>query len=147
MSFFISILCFICLSNNIDLSHTFLIRIKNILDLGTKISLESIVEVEASLGTRIVCNYNQFCLFLKHPIAGVGFMNTGYMLIEQFRNSPITLTYEMQLCLIEATNKIAFTSNAMYSLLYQTGIVGFLIYVILMVKSIKILDNVMLYFN
>ena len=145
--FLLIIISIMCMNNYIDLSKTYLLRIINVLEAIPKMSLDSIVAAEPSLGTRIVNNYNQFCIFLKHPLWGVGFMNTGRVLINQLLNSPVILTGEMQLILANATDKISITTNAMYSLLYQTGFIGFLIYCVFVIRSIKGLEYAKKYFN
>ena len=143
----ILIICIIYLNSCIDLSKTYVLRIINVLETIPKMSLDSIVVAEPSLGTRIVNNYNQFCIFLKHPLWGVGFMNTGSVLIKQLMNSPVILTAEMQMILASAIDKISITTNAMYSLLYQTGLIGFIIYCVFIIKSINKIEYARKYCN
>ena len=89
---------------------------------------------------------NQFLLFLKHPIFGVGFGNTGWILIKHFMQSTLPQTMEIQLNVANAKTTLPMTTNAMYLLLYQTGIIGFILYCLLMIKSITILEKIKKYF-
>lgn len=113
--------------------------------LGT-FDIFEIIFADQSLGTRIVNNINQFVLFLKHPVFGIGFGNNGRLLVEQFMNSPIVLTPEMNIQLQKATSSMVVTSNAMYYFLHQTGLIGFALYCLFMTKCIKYLDKVKKYF-
>lgn len=108
---------------------------------------ERIIYSDSSLGTRIVNNLNQFVLFLKHPIFGIGFGNNGNLLIQQFLNSPVSLTPEMELHLQRGDASLIVTTNAIYYLLHKTGIVGFALYCLFMVKCIIYSAKAKIYFD
>ncbi len=127
---------------SLDLSQTYLIRILNVIEIIPKFTLDTIILVEPSLATRIINYINQFTLFLKHPLLGVGFGNTGWILIQHYLTSNIPLTIEMQINLQNATKTLTITSNAMYLLLYQTGIIGFALYCLFMIRIHNILNKV-----
>lgn len=133
--------------STVDLSKTYLSRIFNVLEVLPKMSLDMFILVEPSLGTRVVNNINQFKIFLEHPLIGVGFGNTGNFLIKFFMHSTTPLTEEMQIKLLNAKSTLPMTTNAMYLLLYQTGIIGFLLYCYWMVKSIIMLKRAKIYFS
>lgn len=130
-----------------DISKSFLTRIISVIEIIPKIDIETLILVEPSLATRVVNNINQFLLFLKHPIFGIGFLNNGPILINQLENSPIPLTPEMYIIIQNAKNSIPITTNALYLLLFQTGIIGFSIYCLFMLKSIFALKKILHYFS
>lgn len=144
---FVILTCVIFLVvNTVDLSKSYISRILNFVSELSTFDIERIIFADPSMGTRIVNNINQICLFLKHPVWGIGFGNNGPMLISQLAHSPIPLTSEMQKALNSADNSIAITSNAMYYLLFQTGLIGFALYCLFMTKCIKYLNKVKKYF-
>ena len=130
-----------------DISKSFLTRIISVIEIIPKMDIETLIFVEPSLATRVVNNINQFLLFLKHPIFGVGFFNNGPILIKQLEHSPIPLTPEMYSIVQNATNSIPITTNALYLLLFQTGIIGFYLYCLFMLKSIFALKKNLHYFS
>lgn len=138
--FFIAIL----LMGDFDFSKTFLIRIIKVYEILTNFSFDAFILLEPSLAARVINYINEFHVFLKHPIMGIGFGNAGTILIEQFINSPVPLTIE----LIQKinTNSRTFTSNTFYLLLFQTGIVGAVLYYIFAIKSLLILNKIKVFF-
>ena len=91
----ISIIVFFLLLyiGDVDISQTYISRIFNIFT-DVK-SVEDLIYVDGSLASRIVCYINSFCIFLKHPFLGVGMGNLGYVMYEQYLNSPVPLTPEL----------------------------------------------------
>ena len=118
---FILVLIVYCLFN-IDLSDTYLSRIVNVL---TQIhSFEDFIQVESSLATRIVSYVNLICIFLKHPIFGVGLGNAGHALATQFLQSPLPLTPEIEYryaIRVPLTGKILLNANYYYVFLAENG--------------------------
>lgn len=144
VSLFVLALIIPIVLNNIE--NSFLIRIVNVIQVfGGKFDLSSLIEAEGSLATRIVNYIIQFIIFLKHPIFGIGFGNNGYMLINAFRSAPIPLTGEMYCILQDSTSSITVTTNAFYLLLHQTGLVGFGLYAIFMVKIIQQMGKIQIF--
>lgn len=133
---FIVTICF-----TVDISNTYLARIINVIQIIPSLDIEQLINVEGSLATRIVCYINQFQIFLSHPFSGIGFGNTGFIVIKQFMHSKVPLTLEMQSIVAQSSNNMPFTSNAMYQLLYQTGIIGFCLYCIYIIKTINLLKK------
>ena len=78
--------------SSIDFSDTYISRIINVLQ--NVHSFEDFIYIEPSLATRIVCFINIFCIFLKHPILGIGIGNLPEELSKMFMNSPVVLTPE-----------------------------------------------------
>lgn len=118
------------------LPQKFFFRIIKFFNDFFSFNAEKIIFSDPSLGTRIVNNLNQFVLFMKHPIFGIGFGNNGNLLIEQFLHSPVTLPPEMELHLQRGDSSLIITTNAMYYFLHKTGFIGFLLYCVFMVKCI-----------
>lgn len=133
------------LQSFIDIEKTPLIRIIKVLSIFNNFSIEKLISADYSLATRIINYANQFIIFLNYPIFGIGFGNNEHILIHYLNNSPLTLTQEI--CLkIATTNRILINSNVMYLLLHQTGLIGYLLYVIFMIKTINICKKYKNYF-
>ncbi len=115
---------------HVDLSDTYLSRIVNVL---TQIhSFDDFIVVEQSLATRIVSYVNLICIFLHHPIMGVGLGNVAHELTTQFLNSPLPLTPEIEyryMVRVPQTGKILLNANYYYVFLAENGIILFSIFV------------------
>lgn len=143
VTFFVVINIFFIFFTDINLKETFLIRIINVISLLFNFSLDKFLEVEASLATRVICYYQQILLWLKHPIIGIGYGNLGYIVINQLQNSSIVLTPEIIYNLEKSKDTLtSLNTNVFYTLLYQTGIVGTIIYIFYMIKNINILKKI-----
>lgn len=136
----------IIISMSIDLSKTFMARAFSVLEIIPKLSLKTLIVADPSLATRIVSWINQILIFLKHPIFGVGVGNTGSYLINAFNTSGVPMTEEIESVIMLSNGKIGLCTNVLYTLLYQTGIIGFALYCVTMIKSIGILKKVKKYF-
>lgn len=136
----IILLCIICTLQGgaLNFSKTFLHRIYNVISSFLSGSIiENIISLEPSFATRIISFYQQFMVFLKHPIFGIGFGNIGDILVKQVSGSNIPLTGEIAALLQESTGDIALNSNPFYILIYQTGLIGYIIYAMFYIKIIK----------
>lgn len=145
---YIAIICLIVLAgifilSCIDLSETYLSRIINVL---TRIhSFDDFILVEPSLATRICSFINSFCVFLQHPITGVGLGNlaTFQIIYNQYLHSPVSLTYEI----ITRTN-IAMLNGGVpfvnigfiYAFLAENGIIAATILYWFFIKLIHFLN-------
>ena len=98
--------------------------------------IEILTIVEPSLYTRIVSYTNSFCLFLQHPVLGVGLDNSKFIIMKQFENSPIILSKENEENLQKSyiTGKMAFNRNILCDLLCETGFLGCTLMYIFMLK-------------
>lgn len=143
----IATIAIVMFSTKYDLQKSYISRIINFISVLGTFDIFEIIFTDQSLGTRIVNNINQFVLFLKHPIFGIGFGNNGNLLIQQFLNSPVSLTPEMELHLQRGDASLIVTTNAMYYLLHKTGIVGFALYCLFMVKCIIYSAKAKIYFD
>jgi len=143
----ITFICIFIFASNISFKTTFINRIIETVGLIKSFSLNNLIIVEPSLATRVVNNLNQFLMFLKHPITGIGLFNNGPMMIKQFETSGIPLTPEMTRVLIDATSTMTYTTNALYSLLHQTGLFGAVLYILFAIKSIKFVQKLIKYFS
>lgn len=128
-----ALLLIIFVLKTINLSETYLSRIINIL---TEIkSFDDFIFIEPSLATRIVSYFNQFCVFLKHPLTGVGLGNLPYALLGQFYNSSLPLTPELVSKMnisISTNTKLMFNSSFFYTTIAENGLIvmGFIVYFI-----------------
>ena len=122
-------------------------RITNLLSIMQNVSLETLIFIEPSLATRVVNNINQILLFNEHPFFGIGFGNTGTALIAFFSKSTVPLTKEMQFHLANATTALPMTTNALCTFLYQTGIMGGFLYLLMMIQSLKLIRKCSKYFS
>ena len=131
----------------IDLSNSFIIRIFNVIGSILEGNFDEFILVEPSLATRVLNWLNQLQLWLKHPITGVGFLNRGWILYKQLQYSALPYTPEIKRNIMEYNGLITANMTPMTQLLYQTGIIGFLLYIIYMVKNIKYLNKITRYFT
>lgn len=140
-----SFLLYINVSN---LSNTYFSRIINV--LNNIHNFEDFILVEPSLGSRIVCFYNAFLLFIKHPFTGVGMGNINVHMLNQMTNSPIILTYEIQENIkyaISSKNKFGYNRALIYHLLSSYGIIITAIFAYFHLKIYKILNKISSYTN
>lgn len=126
---------------------TFINRITSVVAILGNFDIEHLIQADASLATRVVNGYNHFLLFLKHPFIGIGFGNVGKLLINQLENSPIPLTFEMQEKLVTSMNSISAPANATFTILAQSGLLGLILYVLFVYKSIKFLNISSVFFT
>ena len=77
----------------IDLSETYLSRIINVL-INIK-SMKDFILIEPSLACRVIGVINTFCIYLQHPLCGVGIGNLPYAAVIQYAHSPVPLTIEI----------------------------------------------------
>lgn len=91
--------------------------------------IDSLSIKDTSFYSRIVSHVNNFCLFLKNPIFGVGIDNAKFVIQEQFKDSPIPLSLENQanLALCQKTQKMHFNRAILFDSLSETGLVGFIL--------------------
>lgn len=143
IAIFVSLICSYFLTNSIsgfDTSGSYLIRIVNVVSSLVHGNFDEFITVEPSLATRIINYLNQFQLFLKYPFTGVGFLNRGWVLINHLNATTLPLTNEILQNLRNATSSVVVNMSTTSQLLYQTGFIGFCIYVLYMVKCIKSLN-------
>ena len=122
-------------------------RIISVLEILKHFSLDSLIIVEASLATRILNYLHQFLIFLKYPIFGIGFGNNGTLVIKFFMHSHLPLTIEISQRIMYAQNSMQMSPTVMFTLLHQTGIIGFILYCIFMIKSILLVIKSIKYFS
>lgn len=134
------------LHNLIDVEKTPLYRIIRVISVFNNFSIENLIIADYSLATRIINYINQFIIFIHHPILGIGFGNNEHILFQQLKNSPVPLTQEIYIKMA-TTNRVLINTNVMYLLLHQTGIVGYLLYVIFILKTLKIFKLAKKYFS
>lgn len=137
---FILLICF----NNvieIDLSDTFLNRIIRFIDVLPYMNIDTLIKTDPSLAKRVIDAIVQIHLFIQHPFIGLGYGNNGIIPIKYFLNSGIPMTQE-HLIGIMSSKTIIFANNALTMLLYQTGLIGFVLYVIFMLKNINSLKKI-----
>ena len=139
----VSLLCFALQS--IDLSETFLIRIVNAID--SLKDWDKFQYLEPSLATRVASYITQIRIFIQYPLFGIGFGNRGYIAISFFQNSPFMLPYELQNNLILNNGNMSYNTNCIYQFLHQTGILGAILYIVLMLKNISILKKALKWFR
>ena len=138
------------LTNNIsgmDTSDSYLIRIVNVVTSIMHGNFDEFVSIEQSLATRVLNWINQYQLFIKHPIVGVGFMNKGWVLIRHLQSSNFPFTYEMMDNMRDAVSTIDVNMTTSSQLLYQTGLIGLVLYVTYMLKCIKYLRKISNFFS
>lgn len=115
------VVCFACIIvNKFDLSETFLNRIFLVLEVLK--DFNKFIIVEPSLATRVVNYVNSLCVWLKHPIFGVGIGNLSIYQAAQMQHSPVPLTQEIINHLYLKT--FVFNTGVFYKLMAETGIVG-----------------------
>lgn len=148
--YFILFFIIICLLIIINLSTTIfqgaLYRIVRVLEVLKHFSLDSLIVAEASLATRMLNYLHQFLIFLKYPICGIGFGNNGILVIKFFMHSHLPLTIEISQRIIYAKNSMQMSPTVMFTLLHQTGIIGFILYCIFMIKSFFLVKKNIKYF-
>lgn len=110
--------------------------------------IEYLTIVEPSLYTRIVSYTNAFCLFLQHPLLGVGLDQSKFTIISQFEHSPIILSKENRFCLEKAntSGKMIYNRNILCDLLCETGIIGCLLFYLFLFKSFCLLNKIQRYY-
>ncbi len=128
------------------LSGVFL-RIQKVISILSHFSLEMLICVEPSLATRVINNTIQFQIFLQHPFSGIGFGNNGKYVLNVLIHSQLPFTQEIIRKLKNSTETAFLTSNAMYLLLHQVGIIGFGLYCLFMTKAISLVHKVKKYFG
>ena len=98
-------------------------------------SLEDIISLEPSLGTRIVYFTNMFCIFLSYPFTGCGLGSLGDALSKQLYSSPINLTFEIMHHIL--IDKITYTPSIFFRLLAETGVFGIFFFYTFLINLIK----------
>lgn len=144
--FVIIIVGILIIQSTIDIEKTPLIRIIKVVSIFNSFTIEKLILADYSLATRVTNYINQFILFLHHPIFGIGFGNNEHILIAQLNNSPVPLTQEIYVKMA-TTNRVLINTNVMYLLLHQTGLIGYVLYVIFMLKTSKLFKNAKKYFT
>lgn len=138
----ITIILMLGLLSSIDLSETYLSRIINI--LVNIHSFADFIIIEPSLATRIVTFVNTFCIFLHHPIWGIGLGNVQSYVYNQYLQSPLPLTPEIiqkTTTTIVTTGYAFFMPNYITAILAESGIFVFCIYVYYYSKLFKIVSK------
>lgn len=136
------LLIVITLVVSIDLSETYLSRIINI--LANVHSFADFIIIEPSLATRIITFVNTFCVFLQHPIFGVGMGNIQAYMYNQYLNSPLPLTPEIiskTSITVAASGYAFFMQNYITAILAESGIFVFCIYVYYYSKLFKVISK------
>lgn len=147
---FISLFLFIVMTTAllfsfIDVEKTPLYRIIKVVSIFEDFTIEQLIFADVSLGARIDSYINQFLIFLKHPIFGIGFGNNEHIVLHQLLNSPVPHTKEITLKMQD--KRILLNTNVMYLLLHQTGIIGYGLYCLFMVKTFLLLHKISKYFS
>lgn len=130
-----------------NIAESFIVRIFNVIGSILEGNFDEFILIEPSLATRVLNYLNQIQLWLKHPIAGVGAFNRGWVLYKQLQYSTLPYTPEIKRNIMEYNGLLTANMTPMTQLLYQTGIIGFVLYIIYMVKNIKYLNKVTVYFT
>lgn len=130
----------------INISSGPLLRIINIASIIKHFTLESLIVLDPSLATRVIHDIIQVEIFMKNAILGIGFGNTNEYVINAYRMSKTPMTQEIQMYISNATTNMLVGGNTMYTLLHQTGILGFALYCLYMIKTSFILKNIKKYF-
>lgn len=121
------------LTTNISSSNSMLLRIKNTICFIT--DLRTFVQIEPSLATRIVNYINEYILFKKHILFGVGFGNLVEPLYKQFYLSPVPLTDEILSWLyLKCTNH---NFAILWAELAETGLIGIILLFNIFYKVIR----------
>ncbi len=123
--------------SRINFEDTYISRILNV--VSSVNSIDALIEIEGSLGTRLVNFYNTLCVFLKHPF-GVGMGNVSAYLFPQMFESKLPLTPEIQANMLwSVQNNQPFPHNTalVYYLLASGGIFVFLYFVYFHIKIFK----------
>jgi len=104
---------------------------------------EDLLEVEVSLGTRIVSFYTQLLVFIEHPILGIGLNNIADVagdFITKYSIPMTTENYKNYLIYLQ-TGKMHLNVSTFYTLIAQTGVIGTLIYYAFIAKSTKVVKS------
>ena len=108
-------------ASGVDLSDTYLQRIFTVFETFGNFDL--FVTREASLATRIINYYNTLCVWLQHPIFGVGLGALCDHMEKQTLYSNIPLTPEIIMNYGKAI-RFSFNTGFFYKYIAETGIVG-----------------------
>ena len=125
---------------NIDFSSTYIGRILKVIQCLK--SYELFVIAEPSLATRISSFINEFCIFLQHPITGVGFENLGNYVYTQLLRSPVPLTEEIIFRNIDAINRFNsahLNKGFIYTILAENGIIAGIILMYSYLKTFSVI--------
>ena len=130
------------------LSQSFISRILNVVINISNI--ETMAQIDGSMGSRLVGWTNAFILFLKRPIIGYGYDYSRFYMYDQLLRSPVPLVTETIQNMIRAvTYKVGvwYPSSLLIQLLVETGIIGTVLYLIFLFKNITFSKNMMKYFG
>ena len=129
--------------SHLNFQNTFISRIINVI-ASTK-SLEMLIFIEPSLGSRIVSFCNTLAIFFQHPFTGVGIANVEkYQFIQTLNsNLPITSEIERNLRLAAQNNfKMAMNTALIYHTLAAHGIFIFAIFSYFHIKIFLLLKKI-----
>lgn len=131
-----NILCFM----KIDLSNTYLSRIEKVYKNFTNI--ESLIEEEPSLGTRLSSVLNQVYIGFSKPIFGHGNSNKAKLVVDTIARgqSPIPPTGEMIHYILQV-EKPRFHSPPVADTFIRYGIIGIILYFGFIIKTILLLKK------
>lgn len=128
---------------DIDIDKSYLSRI--FVALSCIDDFEKLVYFEPSLATRIISYYTQVIIFTKNIFFGVGIGNAEYVASRIFMLLPIPLTSESFIGYFKYTYKVVLNPSVIYTLLAETGLVGFALYVFFVANNIIALSKLKLY--
>lgn len=112
-------------------------------------NFEELSTEESSLYTRISSYINTFCLFIKHPVVGVGTGMSKYYMAKQFEESPVPLSHEnyLKMKIGEISGVTGFNLSIFTTILAETGIIGFCLLYLYFYLTIKQLKKIQKYSN
>lgn len=118
-------------------------RIDIVINAILEKNINLLLNLEPSLGTRVVSYVNSFMLFTQHPILGVGLDQGKFIMYKQMEKSPLSLTPELiQLQQIGySTGKMIFNQNILCWALSELGFIGFFLFYLYLFKSLVSLNK------
>ncbi|MCD7780240.1 MAG: hypothetical protein LUH05_06165 [Candidatus Gastranaerophilales bacterium] len=137
--FFLIIFCIVLLNMfyKIDVSEIYINRIVNVVT-SVKI-IDDFIAVEPSLATRFITCLNIYLLGIKHSFTGVGYGNMTYLMPLQFQQSPLPLTPELVLRMLNETPGNSMIAAKVFS---ETGIIGFILFYTFIIKLYKYVKKI-----
>ena len=119
--FFLALLIVISCNQNVDLTNTSFARVYATFYNLTNFA--GLVVAEPSFATHISKHVFSFLVFLKYPLIGIGYGNSGSILTNITLNSGIPLTPEIYKQTLE-TNILGGSCSLLIKSLAETGIIG-----------------------
>ena len=142
----ITLICFSITVHQYNFDNVIMRRISA--TLSSISSLQSLVQNEPSLASRVISYYATYKVFCNNWLLGVGLGCTKYKIVSILNSAHIPLTYELQLNLLNANTKGMKHAGAfLWSLLSETGIFGAFYFYYFVYKTIKFNDNLKKYLS